>query len=51
MVLTDLDLEGDKLKATFNGEDTSKEDIHIIESVTILLRLALILNTTWNPPL
>jgi len=41
MALTDLDLEGYELKATFNSEHASEEDIHVVKSVSVLLRLTL----------
>jgi len=42
--LTDLDLEGDQLKATFDGEHSGEEDVHVVERVTVLLSLTLKLN-------
>jgi len=44
--LTDLDPEGDKLKATFDSKHAGEEDIHVVKRGTVLGSLTLILDTT-----
>jgi len=49
--LTNLDLEGDEFKETFDSEDAGEEYVHVIKSVAVLLRLALVLNTARITPI